>query len=64
MAIDEAAVLKRARELCERDGFAWDLEYPPPGADPIIPGVTLGEEARQQYLERARAELSKAIRNA
>jgi hypothetical protein len=57
MAIDEAAVLKRAKELCEQDGYAWDLDYAPPTAVPVIPRVTLSEEARQQYLQRARAEL-------
>jgi hypothetical protein len=60
MAVDEAAVLKRAKELCEQDGYAWDLEYAPPTAEPIIPRVTLNEEARQQYLARARAEIGAA----
>jgi hypothetical protein len=55
--MDEVAVLKRAKELCEQDGYAWELDYSPPTAEPIIPKVTLSEEARQQYLARARAEL-------
>jgi hypothetical protein len=49
MPINEAAVLERARDLCKQDGFAWDLES--------SPGIVLSDEARQQYLERARAEL-------
>ena len=57
MATDQAAILKRAKELCEQDGFAWELDYAPPTGEPIIPRVTLSEEARQQYLARARAEL-------
>jgi hypothetical protein len=57
MAIDEAAVLKRAKELCEQDGYAWELDYSGPTAEPVIPSVTLSKEARQEYLARARADL-------
>ena len=53
MATDQAAILKRAKELCEQDGFAWDLDYARPTGEP----VSLTEEARQQYLARARAQL-------
>jgi hypothetical protein len=57
MAVDNAAVLKRAKELCEQDGYAWELDHTVPSAEPIIPRITLSEEARQEYLTRARAEL-------
>jgi len=64
MATDEAAIVKRARELCKQDGFAWDLEYEHPSAEPVIPGIILSEESRQQYLARARAELTSPDRGA
>jgi hypothetical protein len=57
MAIDEVAVLNRAKELCEQDGFAWELGHSAPTAEPVIPRITLSEEARKQYPQRARAEL-------
>ena len=37
MATDQAAILKRAKELCEQDGFAWELDYAPPTGEPVIP---------------------------
>jgi hypothetical protein len=57
MAVDEAAILKRAKELCEQNGTAWDLDY-----SPAKPGVkirlALNEAGRREYLARAREELA------
>jgi hypothetical protein len=51
---DDAAAEKRAKELAERDGFAWELSYRPE-ANKLerFPCA----ERRQEYLTRARAEL-------
>jgi hypothetical protein len=55
---DDAAVVKRAKELSEQDGFAWELTYKPviPGA-PITSQRYLSEGRRDEYLARARDEL-------
>ena len=51
---DAAAVMKRARELADRDGFAWELsDRPEPNKLERFPSVA----RRQEYLTRARAEL-------
>jgi hypothetical protein len=56
---DEAAVQKRAKELCEQDGRRWDLaEFSPATRGTPIKNP-LDEAGRQKYLERARAELRK-----
>jgi hypothetical protein len=56
--VDEAAVLRRAKALAERDGFAWELNFQPvtPGAQ-AMPQPYLSEERRLQYLTRAQTEL-------
>jgi hypothetical protein len=55
---DEAAILARAKMLAQQDGFAWEN----PGGSgersaPIKPRPHLTDEQREQYLERARADL-------
>jgi len=64
--ISEDVVQKRAKEYAERDGFAWELEYRGPKPyEPIqLRGKFLSDEQRQQYLDRARAELQKEAENA
>ena len=51
---DEAE--KVARELCERDGFVWELTYKP---EPNKPQRLVSDEQRLEYMQRARAELRK-----
>jgi hypothetical protein len=56
--IDEAAVLARAKELAERDGYPWTLEFGatiPRGKIRVQP--YLSDELRHQYIARARALL-------
>jgi len=66
-AIDEAAILDRARALAEQDGFAWEVNAVA-SSDPQAPIKAqpyLSGEARKRYLERARFELRRvAYRNA
>jgi hypothetical protein len=59
--INEAAIINRAKKLCEQDGYDWDLEFKPP-----MPMGTkirlkrfLDEAGRRKYLERAREQLLK-----
>jgi hypothetical protein len=47
--IDDAAILKRAKELCERDGNAWGPER--------SNRRQVDEATRRQYLARAREQL-------
>jgi hypothetical protein len=50
---DDAAVLERAKELAERDGFVWELSCTPkPNKLERFPS----EQRRQDYLAQARAE--------
>jgi hypothetical protein len=59
--LDEAAVLKRGKELAAQDGFTWELDFTVPSAQrtPLRGQHFLSEDRRQEYLERARAELRK-----
>lgn len=59
--IDEAAILKRAKQLCEQDGFEWELEFkrPLPKYTPIRCRPILDEQGRRKYLVRAQEELHK-----
>lgn len=50
------AAEKLARELCERDGFVWELTYKP---EPNTPQRLVNDEQRLEYMQRARAELRK-----
>jgi hypothetical protein len=57
---DEAKILRRAKELCEQDGFAWEMEFGPrpPKYSPImLQPVLLDDAARDKYLARAREQL-------
>jgi hypothetical protein len=59
--VTEAEIEKRAKELATQDGYSWELEFRPvqPGAM-VEPQRYLSDERRQQYLDRARAELHTA----
>ncbi len=59
--VDDAAVLKRAKELCEKTGFSWDNASEMMPVKPGWPKLkgAIDEVGRQQYLARARAELLK-----
>jgi hypothetical protein len=61
MAIDEAAILRLAKELAKQDGFAWELEWKPPlpKYSKIILLSVLSEGERCKYLARAREELTR-----
>jgi hypothetical protein len=54
--IDEASVLKRAKELCEQDGYVWELTFK---TEPNRPQRLASDKLRQEYLLRARAQLRK-----
>jgi hypothetical protein len=57
--IDEIAILRRAKQNCERDGRIWDASVLT-RARPELPNKpALGRAARAQYLARAREELLK-----
>jgi hypothetical protein len=49
--VDDAAILKRAKELCERDGVIWNVT--------IARRTTrlLDDGGRREYLMRAREQL-------
>jgi hypothetical protein len=52
--IDDAAILRRARQLCEEVGIAWD------GLSAIAPDSRiLNERGRRECLMRAREQLLK-----
>ena len=57
--IDEATISKRAKKLCEEDGYDWDLEFKPapPMGTKIKLKPFLDEAGRRKYLARAREEL-------
>jgi hypothetical protein len=64
--ITQAAIERRAVELAEKDGFAWQLEFTPPkppGAKIELKPV-LDDAGRQKYRERARQELEREAGNA
>jgi hypothetical protein len=56
---DEATVLERAKARAAQDGFTWELDLFSPSAirAPLRGQHFLSEDRRQEYLERARAEL-------
>jgi len=56
----EAVIERRARQLAEQEGYAWQLELQQmaPGM-PSKPQRYLSPERRQQFLETARAQLQK-----
>jgi hypothetical protein len=56
--INQSAIQRRARELAERDGFTWQLEYSADRPGTMLPVQSyLSPAHRQQYLDRAVAEL-------
>ena len=55
--LDEAAVLSRGKALAAEDGFTWELDFTV--RTPLRGQHFLSEDRRQEYLERARAELRK-----
>jgi hypothetical protein len=58
--IHEAKVLRRAKELCEQDGMAWEPEFDPPlrrYSRIRLTRVLLDEARRREYLVRAREQL-------
>jgi hypothetical protein len=60
--IGEAAVLKRAKRLCKKNGTTWDateLRAPSPGAKNV--GV-IDDEGRKRYLAIAKEQLLKEQR--
>jgi hypothetical protein len=59
--LDEAAVLSRGKALAAEDGFTWELDFTVPSArrTALRSQHFLSEDRRQEYLERARAELRK-----
>jgi hypothetical protein len=60
---NEAAIEKRAKELAERDGYAWELEFKPVVRyAPIrLKRLLVNEDRRQEYIARARAELQRKL---
>ena len=61
---DKAAVLKRAKELCEQDGYVWVLGY---GSRPYgtrLKGRVLpSKDRRRLYIARAQTDLKKGWRS-
>jgi hypothetical protein len=57
--VGETAIRRRAFELAEQEGYAWQLEYRQPAGryEQIKMCPVLDDEGRQRYLDRARAEL-------
>lgn len=56
VAIDDAAILRRAKQLCEKDRMAWDYATLVAKRGTGVKGA-LDDEARRDYLMRARTEL-------
>jgi hypothetical protein len=59
--LNQARIEKRARELCEGDGIAWDMEFakPKPKYAQIELKPVLDEAGRRRYMERAQEQLLK-----
>ena len=56
--IDDAAILKRAKQLCEQNGTLWETDYRPANRR-ARERVALDEAGRREYLMRAREQLIK-----
>ena len=58
---NEAVVLKRAKAAAEQDGFTWEFNFGSLRKEraPLRGQHFLSVDRRQEYLERARAELRK-----
>jgi hypothetical protein len=63
---DQAAVVKRAKALAKQDGFTWELDFDVPSApgSPLRGQHFLSKDRKQEYLERARADLRNEASNA
>jgi hypothetical protein len=59
--VDEAAISKRAKKLCEEDGYDWDVEFklPLPKGTKIKLKPFLDEVGRRKYLAHAQEQLLK-----
>ena len=57
--IDDAAILKRAKELCEEDGAVWDWFAATTPDARVLDG-----NDRREYLMRARNQLINEAENA
>lgn len=55
-SVDDAAILRRAQQLCHAAGMAWDYQTLVAKRGVGIKGA-LDDEARRDYLMRARAQL-------
>jgi hypothetical protein len=56
-------LVKKARQLCYRDGMAWSRQDFENGVDGVtMLTVVAGERKRREYLNRARAMLEKDLR--
>lgn len=62
--LDEAAILRRAKELCERDGNLWEAEARSYQFGAPMRGRILDDTDRADYLARARQELKQERGNA
>jgi hypothetical protein len=56
-AIDDAAVLERAKRLCEKDGMTWDAEIRPPSGQHKPKVLTISPGGKAKYLATARERL-------
>jgi hypothetical protein len=64
--INDAAVERLAKELAEKDGFEWQLEFKlplPPGAKRVSPRI-LDDTGRERYLTLAREQFDQENSNA
>jgi hypothetical protein len=55
--IDDAAILSRAKQLCEAAGMAWDYRDRVASRGHASRNGVLDDEARRDYLMRARSQL-------
>jgi hypothetical protein len=55
--IDDVAILRRAKELCEAAGMAWDYRDLVASRGRASRKGVLDDEARRDYLMRARSQL-------
>jgi hypothetical protein len=62
LKIDDAAILKRAKEFCEQNGTRWDADSTPVKAGGRVRRV-LDEAGRRGYLARAREQLLNEYHN-
>jgi hypothetical protein len=56
---DTAAVLKRAKELCEQDGYVWEREFTSRRGTRLKGQIFPSQERRRLYIARAQTDLLK-----